>query len=113
MIQIHYQGEIDLFAADDAAGIGTHVMGLLKDADAAPEPRAAAVDPEVLRTDADAYEAAVEPDEPPVVEAEPVTEREAQLAQDETERHVRQAIDGLIPGGSRIIDILQTISNPE
>jgi len=47
------------------------------------------------------------------VEAEPVSERESELIQTETERHVREAIDGMIPGGSRIIDILQTISSTE
>jgi len=114
MIQIHAGGEIDLFKADDAEAIGSHVLDLLKDAQASPEPpRASAPTPEPS-THADAYEDAGEPeptraDEP--LEAEPVTQREYDLGQDETERHVRQAIDGLIPGGSRIIDILQTISS--
>ena len=49
-----------------------------------------------------------------VVDAEPVSDHEAsKAAHMEVETHVRQAIDGLVPGGSRIIDFLQDLSAKE
>lgn len=108
MIQVHSHGDIDLFEPSDVEAIGAHVMALLgsqpdtsrpPDLEETDAPQAGASSPRV---------ATAEP-----VEAEPVSERESELIQTETERHVREAIDGMIPGGSRIIDILQTISSPE
>lgn len=93
-IQVIVGDEIELANGDDPAEIGALILAALRE----PPPPSTVLDSEVCE-DAEGFE-----------QAQPAGQT---FADTDPESHMRAAIEGMIPGGTRILDFLQTISHDE
>lgn len=108
-IQVFDGDDIELVAADDHEALGKLVFEMIKEGvSSAPEASSSS------RASSD------NAPEAEVFEAEPAGEAEFRRAHDaynppapDVEGNVRAALDGVMPGASRILDFMQSISSDE
>lgn len=110
-IQVFDGEDIELVPGDDHEALGKLVLEMIQEGvSSAPE----------ASTSSSSRTASTDAPEPEILEAEVAEEADYRRAQDaynppapDVEGNVRAALDGVMPGASRILDFMQSISSDE